>query len=104
MRYRAVLRGWAFQPKSREAFLSLLHAGRTDYVINAVAPKDGATEAALDYMRGRCLTGSVIALLARHPVQAFADAPAWAAHLANLGINQLAVTPDPVCLDTEGAL
>ena len=81
--------------KSREAFLSLLRAGHTDYVINA---------AALEYMRARCLTGSVVALLARHPLQAFADAPAWAAHLASLGIDQLAVTPDPVRLATEGAL
>ena len=81
--------------KSREAFLSLLRAGHTDHVINA---------AALDYMRGRCLAGSVIALLATHPAKAFADAPAWAAHLADLGIDRLAVTPDPVRIATEGAL
>ena len=81
--------------KSREAFLSLLRAGHTDYVIS---------EAALDYMRGRCLAGSVIALLATHPAKAFADAPAWAAHLADLGIDRLAVTPDPVRIATEGAL
>ena len=38
--------------KSRLNFLDLLRAGHTDYVIN---------EAALDYMRGRALAGSVIA-------------------------------------------
>lgn len=81
--------------KSREAFLSLLRAGHMDYVVNA---------AALEYMRGRCLAGSVIVLLAAHPAQAFADAPAWTAHLADLGIDRLAVTPDPVRIATEGAL
>ena len=55
-------------------------------------------------MRGRCLAGSVIALLATHPAKAFADAPAWAAHLADLGIDRLAITPDPVRIATEGAL
>jgi hypothetical protein len=46
----------------------------------------------------------VIALLAAHPARAFADAPAWAARLASLGIDRLAVTPDPVRIATEGAL
>ncbi len=32
------------------------------------------------------------------------EAPAWAAHLALLGIDTLAVTPDPVGIATEGAL
>ena len=81
--------------KSRKAFLSLLRAGHTDYVVNT---------AALEYMRGHCLAGSVITLLAAHPAQAFADAPAWAAHLASLDIDRLAVTPDPVRIATEGAL
>jgi hypothetical protein len=81
--------------KSRESFLSLLRAGHTDYVINA---------AALEYMRGRSLAGAVIALLEAHPARMFASAPAWAAHLAALGIDQLAVTPDPVRIATEGAL
>ncbi len=81
--------------KSREAFLSLLRAGYTDYVIN---------EAALEYMRGRALAGSVIALLAAHPAKVFASAAAWTAHLALLGIDRLAVTPDPVRIATEGAL
>jgi len=81
--------------KSREAFLSLLRAGHTDYVVNP---------AALDYMRGHGLSGQVIALLEVHPAKLFADAPAWAAHLAHLGIDTLAVTPDPVQAATQGAL
>jgi len=81
--------------KSREAFLSMLRAGHTDYVINA---------AALEYMRGHGLSGQVIALLDTHPAKLFADAPAWAAHLARLGIDTLAVTPDPVQIATQGAL
>ncbi len=81
--------------KSREAFLSLLRAGHTDYVVNP---------AALDYMRGHGLSGQVVALLDAHPAKLFADAPAWAAHLARLGIDTLAVTPDPVQIATQGAL
>jgi hypothetical protein len=37
-------------------------------------------------------------------MQAFADAAAWTAHLAALGIDRLAVTPEPVGIATEGAL
>ena len=81
--------------KSREAFLSLLRAGHTDHVVNA---------AALDYMRGHGLSCQMIALLDVHPAKLFADAPAWAAHLARLGIDRLAVTPDPVQIATQGAL
>ncbi len=81
--------------KSREAFLSLLRAGHTDYVVN---------DAALDYMRGHGLSGQVVALLDAHPAKLFADAPAWAAHLARLGIDTLAVTPDPVQIATQGSL
>jgi hypothetical protein len=81
--------------KSREAFLSVLRAGHIDYIVNA---------AALEYMRGHGLSGQVIALLDAHPAKLFADAPAWAAHLARLGIDTLAVTPDPVQIATQGAL
>ena len=81
--------------KSREAFLSLLRAGHTDHVVNA---------AALDYMRGHGLSGQVVAQLDAHPARLFVDAAAWAAHLARLGIDQLAVTPDPVQIASEGAL
>jgi hypothetical protein len=50
--------------KSRLNFLQLLRAGYDDYVVNAEA---------LDYMRQRALSGPVIARLAEHPVQFFAD-------------------------------
>ena len=81
--------------KSREAFLSVLRAGHMDYVVNA---------AALDYMRGHSLSGQVVAQLDAHPAKRFADTSAWAAHLARLGIDTLAITPDPVQVASEGAL
>jgi len=81
--------------KSRKAFLSLLRAGHTDYVVNA---------AALEYMRGYSLSGQVVAQLDAHPAKRFADTSAWSAHLARLGIDHLAVTPNPVQIATEGAL
>jgi hypothetical protein len=81
--------------KSRQAFLSLLRAGHGEYVIN---------DAALAYMRGRALAGPVIEQLAAHPTKVFADEAAWTAHLAALGIDRLAVTPEPVRIATEGAL
>jgi hypothetical protein len=81
--------------KSRLNFLELLRAGHGDYVINA---------AALDYMRRRDLSGPVIARLAEHPVQFFADRVAWTAHLEALDITDLEVNPDPVTIATEGAL
>ncbi len=81
--------------KSREAFLSVLRAGHTDYVVNA---------AALDYMRGHSLSGQVVAQLDAHPAKRFADTSAWSAHLARLGIDTLAVTPNPVQIASEGAL
>ena len=81
--------------KSRQAFLSMLRAGHGEYVIS---------KAALDYMRGRALAGPVIELLAAHPAKVFADEATWKAHLAVLGIDRLAVTPDPVRIATEGAL
>jgi hypothetical protein len=81
--------------KSREAFLSTLRAGHGEYVIS---------EAALEYMRGRALAGPVVDLLAAHPAKVFPDEATWKAHLASLGIDRLAVTPDPVRVATEGAL
>src|ERR1700738_3891330 len=81
--------------KSRLNFVELLRAGHTDYVINAEA---------LAYMRGRNLSGSVITLLADQGETSFADRVAWQAHLDHLGIPALDVTPDPVCIATEGAL
>ncbi len=81
--------------KSRLSFLELLRAGHTDYVVNAEA---------LAYMRERALAGPVIAGLAGHAQRRFADAATWIAHLRHLGITELAVTPDPVRIATEGAL
>jgi hypothetical protein len=81
--------------KSRLNFLELLRAGHADYVINAEA---------LAYMRERALAGPVIASLAAHADRHFADIDAWTAHLQSLGITDLAVTPDPVRIATEGAL
>ena len=46
----------------------------------------------------------VIERLAAHPARVFAHEVAWKAHLAALGIDRLAVTPDAVQIATEGAL
>jgi Transposase IS66 family len=81
--------------KSRLNFLSLLRAGHGDYVVN---------DAALAYMRERALAAHVIARLAKHPDDYFADQAAWTAHLEKLGIAALKVNPDPVLIATEGAL
>lgn len=81
--------------KSRLNFLDLLRAGHTDYVIN---------DAALNYMRERALSEPVIARLAAHTDKQFADPAAWQAHLEQLGITQLTVTPNPMQIATEGAL
>lgn len=81
--------------KSRAAFLATLRAGHSDYVIN---------DEALAYMRGRNLAGPVIERLAAAPQKVFADSAAWQAHLAALGIDQLAVTPDPVTIASEGGM
>jgi hypothetical protein len=81
--------------KSREAFLAVLRAGHPEYILNA---------AALAYMRSRALAGAVIARLAAHPTKSFADEAAWRAHLAVLGLDTLAVEPNPVKIATEGAL
>jgi hypothetical protein len=81
--------------KSREAFLATLRAGHDDYIIN---------EEALAYMRGRNLAGPLLERLAAAPHKAFADSAAWAAHLAALGLDQLAVEPNPARIATEGAM
>ena len=81
--------------KNRANFLTLLRAGHRDYVINAEA---------LTYMRQRNLAAHVIARLADHPDQHFADQDAWTAHLEKLGITRLKVNPDPVEIATEGAI
>jgi hypothetical protein len=81
--------------KSRRNFLEILRAGHKDYVLNA---------AAFAYMRDHNLAGPVIAALAAHPIERFADRAAWLAHLEALGLTRLEVTPDPVKIATEGAL
>ncbi len=81
--------------KSRLNFLGLLRAGHTDYVIN---------DAALDYMRDHHLAGPLVGKLAAHQQRRFADGEAWTAHLDQLGLSGLEVTPDPVRVATEGAL
>ena len=81
--------------KSRLNFLGLLRAGHTDYVVN---------DAALDYMRSRALADPLISRLATAQPSRFADLDAWQAHLRHLGIADLQVVPDPVCIATEGAL
>ena len=81
--------------KCRRNFLDLLRAGYDDYVINAEA---------LDYMRGRGLSGRVLRLLAEAQETRFADHAAWQAHLDAHGITAMRVQPDPVRIATEGAL
>ena len=81
--------------KSRLNFLDVLRAGYGDYVINAEA---------LAYMRRRALAGPAIAKLAEDPARHFRDEEAWLRHLERLGLTELAVTPDPVRIATEGAL
>src|SRR5918911_3066275 len=81
--------------KSRLAFLSLLRAGHTDYVVNAEA---------LAYMRARHLASGVIDSLAAREQRIFPDEAAWRAHLDRLGLDQLGVAPDPVRIAREGAL
>ena len=81
--------------KSRLNFLELLRSGHGDYAVN---------QAALSYMRGRDLAGSVIACLEGAPEQRFADRAAWTAHLERLAIAALKVRPAPLGIATEGAL
>jgi hypothetical protein len=86
--------------KTRLNFLDLLRAGHTDYVLN---------QAAFDDLRGRGLAGPLIERLRDAGKTHFADAPAWYAHLAQLGIvssaaTGLAVIQDPAQIATEGAV
>jgi hypothetical protein len=64
--------------KSRLNFLSLLRAGRDDYVVN---------EAALDYLRRQPVEATVIARLAAHPGQVFRSQMEWWQHLLRCSIN-----------------
>jgi hypothetical protein len=81
--------------KSRQNFLEVLRAGHADYAVTAEA---------LAYMAEHGLAGPLIAELAGHAEQRFADAAAWTAHLDRLGITKLTIAPDPTRIATEGAL
>src|SRR5215475_770040 len=81
--------------KSRLNFFEVLLAGDTTHLIN---------EAAIAYMREHNLSGIVINRLATHSEKSFADRDLWMAHLKELGITALEVTPDPVRVATEGGL
>jgi len=81
--------------KSRGNFLAILRAGHEDCVINAEA---------LAYMREHALAGPVVDQLAAHGIKRFPDEPSWRTHLTALGLDRLAVAPDPVTIATEGAL
>jgi hypothetical protein len=81
--------------KSRRAFLGLLQAGRSEHVVN---------EAALARMREMNMATAQIDALANHADKRFTSVEAWAAHLAALGFDKVAVHPDPVKVATEGAL
>jgi hypothetical protein len=64
--------------KSRLNFLTLLRAGREDYVVN---------EAALDYLRRQPVEGAVIARLTKLQGQVFHSQMEWLEHLARCSIN-----------------
>ena len=81
--------------RSRRAFLSLLQAGRTDYVVN---------DAALARMRAMNMAAAQIAALANHSETCFGNETAWREHLQTLGFDTLKITPDPVKVATEAAL
>lgn len=80
--------------KSRRAFLGLLQAGRGEHVVNDVA---------VARMHEMDMGAAQIDALANHSDKRFTDPDAWAAHLAALGFDKLAVHPDPVKVATEGA-
>jgi hypothetical protein len=81
--------------KSRLNFLQLLAAGDDRHLIN---------EAATAYMRARNLPETVIGRLWDHERTCFAGAATWTAHLRELGLTDLEISPDPVRIATEGAL
>ena len=81
--------------KSRRAFLRLLQAGGDNLVVN---------DAALARMRAMNMAAAQIEALAGHVDKHFASTRDWDAHLAGLGFDRLAVTPDPTKVATEAAL
>ena len=85
------------ESKSRENFLELLRAGRTDYVLNA---------GALEYMAQHKLPACKLKLLeacaerSRSKGKSFADKQEWDAYLRQVGITG----PRHIRIATEGAL
>ena len=55
-------------------------------------------------MRQHGLPATSIALLAGRLQTRFTDQAAWMAHLGQLGLTALTVSPDPVRIATEGAV
>jgi Transposase IS66 family len=91
-RFTVFRTGWT---KSRRAFLSMLQAGREDYVVD---------DEALAYMARLHLAAPLNAMLAAHPAKRFASEAAWLTHLQALGLDQLKIMPNPVKVATEAAL
>jgi len=81
--------------KSRLNFLGLLRPGHTDFVLKDIA---------FAYMREHGLSKALIGQLAEHPESRFSDPGAWKAHLKQLGLDALSVTPSLAQIATEGAL
>lgn len=80
--------------RSRLAFLELLRAGATEYVVD---------DEALAMMRRLNLAGPFLDRLAAEP-GVFADEAAWHRHLERLGLSEATITPDPVRAASEGAV
>ena len=81
--------------KSRLAFLRNLLGGAARYVIN---------EEALVYMRESSLPQAALDKLADCAIRVFRCDEDWMRRLSELGLTDLAVTPDPVRVASEGAL
>jgi hypothetical protein len=81
--------------KSRLAFLRNLLGGAARYVIN---------ETALVYMRDNNLAQAALDKLANCATRVFASDQDWTQRLSELGLTELAITPDPVRVASEGAL
>jgi hypothetical protein len=80
--------------RSRLAFLELLRAGATEYVVD---------DEALAMMRRLNLAGVFVDRLAAEP-GVFPDEAAWQGHLDRLGLSEATITPDPVRVASEGAV
>jgi hypothetical protein len=81
--------------KSRLAFLRNLLGGAARYVIN---------KAALVYMRDNHLPQAALDKLASCATRLFPSDQDWMRRLSELGLTELAITPDPVRVASEGAL